>query len=56
MNSRSLAEGDPSTSCKRTIGVNNKSMKELPRRRITVSSSFNEIFMEQLGNRVGERG
>jgi hypothetical protein len=30
-------------------------MKETPRRRITVTSSLNEISTDQLGNRVGAR-
>jgi hypothetical protein len=31
-------------------------MKETPRRRITVTSSLNEISMEQLGTRADMRG
>jgi hypothetical protein len=31
-------------------------MKEIQRRRITVTSSLNKIFPNQLGNRVVERG
>ncbi len=30
-------------------------MKKTPRRRITVTSSLNEIFTDQLGNRVVKR-
>jgi hypothetical protein len=32
-----------------------KEMKETPRRRITVTSSLNKIFTDQLGNREGVR-
>jgi hypothetical protein len=33
-----------------------KTMKETSRRRINVTSSLNEIFTDQLGNRVAARG
>jgi hypothetical protein len=33
-----------------------KAMKEIPRRRITFTSSSNKIFTEQLGKRVVVRG
>jgi hypothetical protein len=31
-------------------------MKETLRRKITVTSSFNEVFTDQMGNRVAVRG
>jgi hypothetical protein len=35
---------------------NGSAMKETPRRRITVTSSFNEIYADQLRNRAAARG
>jgi hypothetical protein len=46
---RGLGEG-------RSVWVNVIVIKETPRRRITVTSSLNEIATEQMGNRMVVRG